>query len=49
MRFTAAKEAGNPNAHLVGGVIDGLGVVIKKGAEMAAQFLGDDVLAKLLL
>ena len=49
VRFTASKEARNPNADLVGRIVNGLGVVIKKGLEVSAQLLGDYVLAEFLL
>ena len=45
VRFTASKEAGNPHADFVCGLVNSLRVVVKECAEMAAQFLGNYVFA----
>ena len=49
VRFTASKKAGDPHTHFIRGLINGLGIVIKESPEMAAQLLGNDVLAQFLM
>ena len=49
VRFTAAKEAGNPDADLIGRGINRLDVVIKECGKMTPQFLRDDVFTQFIL
>ena len=48
MGFTTAKKTGNPDTDFICGLIDGVGVVVKKSAEVAAKFPGDDIFAEFL-
>ena len=48
VRFTAAKEAGNPDAHLVGPPIDPFAVAAEEIGEMALQLAGDDIFLQFL-
>ena len=49
VRFTTAKEAGNPDADLIGRGINRLDVVIKECGKMTPQFLRDDVFTQFIL
>ena len=49
VRFTTAKEAGNPDADLIGRGIDRLDVVIKECGKVTPQFLRDDVFTQFIL
>ena len=49
VRFTASKEAGNPDADLIGRGINRLDVVIKECGKMTPQFLRDDVFTQFIL
>ena len=49
VRFTTAKEAGNPDADLIGRGINRLDIVIKERGKMTPQFLRDDVFAQFIL
>ena len=49
MRFTTSKEAGNPDADLIGRGVNRLDVVIKECGEVTPQFFRDNVLAEFLL
>ena len=49
VRFTTSKEAGNPDADLVGRIVDGFDIVIKERGEMTPQLFRDYVLAEFLL
>ena len=49
VRFTAAKEAGDPYADLVRRLGKGALIVLQKCIEMTAKLTGDDVFPQLLL
>ena len=49
VRFTTSKEAGNPDADLIGRGINRLDVVIKECGKMTPQFLRDDVFTQFIL
>ena len=48
VRFTAAEEAGNPDADVVGRRLERLTVIVKEGRKVAAQLAGDHVLVDFL-
>ena len=49
VRFTTSKEAGDPYADIVSGLIKGVAIVVKEADEMLLQFFCDDVLSNFLL
>ena len=49
VRFTTAKEAGNPDTDLIGRGINRLDIVIKERGKMTPQFLRDDVFTQFIL
>ena len=48
VRFTTAKEAGNPDADFIGRGINRLDVVIKECGKVTPQFLRDDVFTQFI-
>ena len=49
VRFTTSKEAGDPDADIVGGLLKSLAIVIKETDEMLLQLFGDDIFPYFLL
>ena len=48
MRFTAAKEAGNPDTNISGRNLERLQVIVEEGDDMLLQFPRNDVLVQFL-
>ena len=49
MGFTASKEAGDPHPDVIGRLLEGIAVIIKKTDEVFFQLFGNDIFAHLLL
>ena len=49
MRFTTSKEAGNPNAHFIHGLINAFDIIGKKALEVFLQFRCDHIFFQFLL
>ena len=49
MRFTTSKEAGNPHADIIRGLVKAIAVIVEKADEMLLQFFGNHILTDFLL